>query len=146
MGTRELPDVLSCKVSLLIQYNGSPVMLPSFLYLLFPYITNSLFQIPWKWVISFFPVMRGRAYSISTGGEQITHRAPKGFHRLQLIVALVKYRTVLKKVRQGLCSRYIASLPPGTEMHVKFSNDDSFYEPTNDHPRYVHYDDDQSSL
>jgi len=71
-------------------------------------------RIPWKLVACFFPIIRGRAYSIASGGSQKKYMEDRRFVKFQIIVALVKYRTVLKKVRQGLCSRYIASLPEGT--------------------------------
>ncbi|KAE9370840.1 riboflavin synthase domain-like protein [Stipitochalara longipes BDJ] len=85
-------------------------------------------RIPWKLATNFFPIIRGRAYSIATGGSQARYMEDRRFIKFQIIVALVKYRTVLKKIRQGLCSRYIASLPEGTDMHVKFTPHDKFYE------------------
>jgi len=71
-------------------------------------------KVPWKVATSFFPIIRGREYSIATGGSLATYHKDHNFIRFQIIVALVKYRTVLKKIRQGLCSRYLASLPEGT--------------------------------
>ncbi len=84
-------------------------------------------KLPWKWATSFFPVIRGRDYSVASGGTLLRYPDSK-YIKVQLIVALVKYRTVLKKIRQGLCSRYLASLPVGTELHVKFTIPDKFYE------------------
>jgi sulfite reductase alpha subunit-like flavoprotein len=92
-------------------------------------------KLPWKWATSFFPVIRGRAYSVASGGVQLRYPYDKNFVKVQLIVALVKYRTVLKKVRQGLCSRYLASLPVGTELHVKFTMPEKFYDVAKDVPK-----------
>ncbi|RDL31469.1 NADPH-dependent diflavin oxidoreductase 1 [Venustampulla echinocandica] len=78
-------------------------------------------KLPWKWATSIFPVIRGRQYSISSGGALKRH-SKSGDTKMQLLVAIVKYRTVLKKVRQGLCSRYIASLPIGTTFTVSLTS------------------------
>lgn len=77
-------------------------------------------QLPWVHILALFPRLRGRQFSLSSGGV-LKHPGSSGpghpttFH---LTVALVKYRTVLRKVRQGVCSRYIAALPPGTRLAV----------------------------
>lgn len=93
-------------------------------------------KIPWKYATTFFPVIRGRAYSIASGGQMARYMPNRNFIRFQIIVALVKYRTVLKKVRQGLCSRYLASLPEGTNMHVKFQVPDKFYQVAREFPKH----------
>ncbi|KAI1351488.1 hypothetical protein F5Y01DRAFT_120789 [Xylaria sp. FL0043] len=75
-------------------------------------------RIPYQHVPSIFPVIRGREYSIASGGSLINDPRHRDCTVLDLVVALVKYKTVLRKTRQGLCSRYIASLKPGTEMQI----------------------------
>jgi sulfite reductase alpha subunit-like flavoprotein len=92
-------------------------------------------KIPWKWATCAFPVIRGRQYSISSGGELKRSNIHPNIIQVQLLVAIVKYRTVLKKIRQGLCSRYIASLPPGTVMNVGLKNG-SFEDFTKYQPNY----------
>ncbi|KAI1076820.1 riboflavin synthase domain-like protein [Whalleya microplaca] len=77
-------------------------------------------KIPYQHVPSVFPVIRGREYSIASGSP---HPTPKDalygvLPRVELLVALVKYRTILRKTRQGLCSRYLASLKPGTDIVI----------------------------
>ncbi|KAJ1333485.1 sulfite reductase (NADPH) flavoprotein alpha-component [Microdochium nivale] len=74
-------------------------------------------KIPFRDVPSIFPVIRGREYSIASGGELCVPRP--GVLRLDIIVALVKYKTVLRKVRQGLCSRYLAAIEPRTVINVR---------------------------
>ena len=74
-------------------------------------------KIPWQWITSVLPELRGRQFSIANGG-QLKHGDSNGT-RFELLVAIVKYRTVLKKIREGICTRYLASLPPGTQMQVK---------------------------
>jgi len=76
-------------------------------------------KIPVSDVPSIFPVIRGREYSIASGGVKC-HPHP-GVLRLDILVALVKYKTVLRKVRQGLCSRYLAAVEPNTPIVVRIS-------------------------
>ncbi|KAK8059549.1 riboflavin synthase domain-like protein [Apiospora saccharicola] len=74
-------------------------------------------KIPYQWVPSLFPVIRGREYSIASGGSLLEVEGTN-YIRVELLVALVKYKTVLRKTRQGLASRYIESLSEGTVMQV----------------------------
>ena len=73
-------------------------------------------KIPWQWAASILPQLRGRQFSIASGGER--KRTLTGNSRFELLVAIVKYKTVIKKVREGVCTRYLASLPVGTELNV----------------------------
>lgn len=81
-------------------------------------------RIPWHWAPSVFPELRGRQFSIASGGDIMTPEADTT--RIQICVALVKYQTVLRKTRQGVCSRYLASLPVGTELNVSLTCSDAF--------------------
>ncbi|RYO99089.1 hypothetical protein DL764_006916 [Monosporascus ibericus] len=74
-------------------------------------------KIPYQEIPSIFPVIRGREYSIASGGDLLKEKGTDDL-RAELLVALVKYKTVLRKTRQGLCSRYIASLKPDTTINV----------------------------
>lgn len=76
-------------------------------------------KIPFEYIASIIPFMRGRQFSIASGGE--LKQGPDGQTRIQLLIAIVKYRTVIKKIRQGLCTRYIANLKPGSRLSVSFS-------------------------
>ncbi|KAI1422402.1 hypothetical protein F5Y12DRAFT_717418 [Xylaria sp. FL1777] len=75
-------------------------------------------RVPYQHVPSLFPVIRGREYSIASGGFLMDDYRHPDDTILDLAVALVKYKTVLRKTRQGLCSRYIASLKPGTKVNI----------------------------
>ncbi|KAI0889046.1 riboflavin synthase domain-like protein [Annulohypoxylon maeteangense] len=75
-------------------------------------------KIPYEHVPSIFPVMRGREYSVASGGSLLKSGDNHQVTRVELLVALVKYKTVLRKTRQGLCSRYLASLSPGTIINM----------------------------
>lgn len=75
-------------------------------------------KIPWQSVISVLPELRGRQFSISSGGRlKVSEHGSTNFN---LLVAIVKYKTVIKKIREGLCTRYLAKLPVGTTIWVAF--------------------------
>jgi sulfite reductase alpha subunit-like flavoprotein len=93
-------------------------------------------KIPWQDAAALFPKIRGRQFSIASGGVLKQHR-DDGYIRLELLIAIVKYKTVLKKVRQGLCSRYIASLQPGTTINITFDSNQKFDGLTRKHPELV---------
>lgn len=73
--------------------------------------------VPWQKVCSIIPFMRGRQFSIASGGALKTHIPSDGGSRttrVELLIAIVKYKTVIKRIRQGVCTRYITSLTPGS--------------------------------
>lgn len=77
-------------------------------------------KLPWSWIGSIVPSLRGRQFSIASGGPR-KHPNPEredAGSRFELLVAIVKYRTVIKKIRQGTCTRYLAALPVGTRLNV----------------------------
>ncbi|KKK26546.1 hypothetical protein ARAM_002953 [Aspergillus rambellii] len=74
-------------------------------------------KIPWQHATSVFPIFRGRQFSIASGGE--LKRTPEGGARFELLIAIVKYRTVIKKTREGVCTKYISTLRPGSTMKVQ---------------------------
>ena len=80
-------------------------------------------KIPLKWVCNVFPPLRGRQFSIASGGalkrtSLTASSREEGTTRVELLVAIVKYRTIIKKTRQGVCTRYLASLALGTALPV----------------------------
>ncbi|KAJ3525086.1 hypothetical protein NM208_g11790 [Fusarium decemcellulare] len=64
------------------------------------------------------PLIRGRDFSIANGGVKLNHPTDQNITRVELLVALVKYRTILRKPRQGLCSRYLENLPLASTLTV----------------------------
>ncbi|KAL4936031.1 NADPH-dependent diflavin oxidoreductase 1 [Aspergillus oleicola] len=74
-------------------------------------------KIPWQHATSAFPILRGRQFSIASGGE--LKRTSTGGARFDLLIAIVKYRTVIKKIREGVCTKYISNLRPGSTLHVQ---------------------------
>ncbi|KAG9244536.1 putative NADPH-dependent FMN/FAD containing oxidoreductase [Calycina marina] len=84
-------------------------------------------KLPWQHATSIFPPIRGRQFSIASGGY-LKYNLGNGFVQIELLVAIVRYKTILRKIREGLCSRYIASLPIGTELAVSFEKNEKFYD------------------
>lgn len=76
---------------------------------------------PWRYLLTIFPRIRGRQFSIASGGRLkhgINTRTGLEETSIDLLIAMVKYRTVLRKIREGLCSRYISGLLLGTQLQV----------------------------
>ena len=63
-------------------------------------------QIPLSHLLEVLPPLRRRQFSIASSSE-----AHPG--KVQLLIALVKYKTNLKIPRRGLCSSWLESLPIG---------------------------------
>ncbi|KAH8430482.1 NAPDH-dependent diflavin reductase [Aspergillus melleus] len=74
-------------------------------------------KIPWQHAVSVFPVLRARQFSIASGGE--LKRTPEGGTKFELLIATVKYRTIIKRIREGVCTRYLSVLRPGSTLRVQ---------------------------
>ena len=86
-------------------------------------------KLPADRLLDIFPLIHGRDFSIATGGD-LQFKQSKGEEsvsngtnshpttRVELLIALVRYRTILRKPREGLCSRYVASLPLNSVIRV----------------------------
>jgi len=79
-------------------------------------------KVPWEWAATVLPELRGRQFSIASGGELKSGEG--GGTRFELLVAIVKYKTVIKKIRQGVCTRYLAGLAPGIKLRVGLQKGD----------------------
>ena len=73
-------------------------------------------KVPWQWAACVLPELRGRQFSIASGGHLKANA--DGTARFELLVAVVKYKTVIKKVREGVCTKYLAGLEPGSRLAV----------------------------
>jgi sulfite reductase alpha subunit-like flavoprotein len=74
-------------------------------------------KIPWAWAATVIPPMRGRQFSISSGGK-LKSNDDNNSTCFELLVAIVKYKTVIRKIRRGTCTRYLESLPLGSQLNV----------------------------
>jgi sulfite reductase alpha subunit-like flavoprotein len=77
-------------------------------------------KLPWEKICSILPLMRGRQFSIASGGElkHVNSIANSQNTKVELLIAIVKYRTILKRIRHGVATRYIATLQPGQNITV----------------------------
>lgn len=73
-------------------------------------------KIPWEQAGVVFPLLRARQFSIASGGD--LKKGADGGTRFELLVAIVKYQTVIKKIREGVCTRYLAALPVGSRLKI----------------------------
>lgn len=76
-------------------------------------------KIPWQRVCSIIPVLRGRQFSIASAMNPTAELERNT--KIELLIAIVKYKTVIKRIRQGVATRYIASFTPGQEITVTLS-------------------------
>lgn len=69
-------------------------------------------RFPVEYLLDIIPSIKARQFSISSSLKVHTGR-------VHLSVAVVNYRTKLKKTRRGLCTAYLASLAPTPETTVR---------------------------
>ncbi|KAJ5689080.1 hypothetical protein N7462_003472 [Penicillium macrosclerotiorum] len=74
-------------------------------------------RIPWQHAVSVFPVIRARQFSIASGGER--KRTADGKTQFELLIAIVKYQTVIKRIREGVCTKYLSVLRPGSTLRIQ---------------------------
>ena len=75
-------------------------------------------KIPWQYALSVLPMMKGRQFSIASGGQ--LKRDAEGRTKVELLVAIadppspiIKYRR-----RHGVCTRYITALEAGQQINI----------------------------
>lgn len=81
-------------------------------------------QLPWEEAANIFPTLRPRQFSIASGGA--LKRMANGHTKFELLIAIVKYRTVIKRIREGVCTKYLAQLPVGTKLEVSLKKEGRF--------------------
>lgn len=72
-------------------------------------------QIPIEYVADIFPEIRPRQFSIASSSR-------KGPKQVELLVAIVKYRTKLQAPRKGVATTWLAQLKPGQQLSVGFTS------------------------
>ncbi|KAG6829230.1 hypothetical protein H0H92_005232 [Tricholoma furcatifolium] len=68
-------------------------------------------RIPREYIFDVLPPLRPRQFSIASSSKQRPNH-------IELCIAIVKYRTVLKVPRRGICTSYLAGLEPGDTLRV----------------------------
>lgn len=82
-------------------------------------------QLPWTDATNIFPPLRPRQFSVASGGA-LKYAAEDGSTTFELLVAIVKYKTVIRRIREGVCTRYLAQLPVGTTLQVSLKTEGRF--------------------
>ena len=75
-------------------------------------------KIPWQYALSILPMMKGRQFSIASGGH--LRKDEEGKTKVQLLVAIANPPSPIIKYRRryGVCTRYIASLQAGESINI----------------------------
>ncbi|KAG7664686.1 TAH18 [[Candida] subhashii] len=66
--------------------------------------------IPIAYILDLFPLIKPRFFSIASRPSA---------SEVEIIVAIVEYKTIIRRIRRGLCTRWLKSLQPGDE--IRFS-------------------------
>ncbi|KAB7500024.1 NADPH-dependent diflavin oxidoreductase 1 [Armadillidium nasatum] len=74
----------------------------------FPFTKNN---IPFEYLFNLIPPIKPRDYSIASSCKTIPGRA-------QILMAVVNYKTILKRPRLGLCSNWLARLELGSLVYI----------------------------
>ncbi|CAI7593552.1 unnamed protein product [Penicillium crustosum] len=74
-------------------------------------------KIPWQHAVSVIPAMRARQFSIASGGKR--KQTADGNTQFELLIAIVKYQTVIKRIREGVCTKYLSILRPGSTLQIQ---------------------------
>ncbi|KAK6505797.1 NAPDH-dependent diflavin reductase [Arthrobotrys musiformis] len=87
-------------------------------------------KVPLGYLVEMVPRIRARLFSIASSAGQYSHPQlispsstvpTEGENKLDLLIAIVKYRTVIKRIRRGMCTRYISTLAPGDTLNATIS-------------------------
>lgn len=75
-------------------------------------------KIPWQYALTILPILRGRQFSIASGG--VLKHDDQGKTRVQLLVAIANPPNPIIKYRKryGVCTRYIAKLEAGQRLSI----------------------------
>lgn len=75
-------------------------------------------RIPWEYALSLIPIMRGRQFSIASGGA--LKQDEDGRTRVQLLIAIVDPPSPIIKWRRryGVCTRYVTCLQEHQQINI----------------------------
>lgn len=76
-------------------------------------------RIPWQYILQVLPVMRGRQFSIASGGDFT--KLDNGATRVQLLIAIADPPSPIIKWRRryGVCTRYVQTWQEGMQACIK---------------------------
>ncbi|CAD1809200.1 FAD binding domain family protein [Candida parapsilosis] len=65
--------------------------------------------IPVSYILDLIPLIKPRMFSIASRSSET---------EIEVVVAIVEYRTIIRRIRRGLCTRWLKSLKVGDEVHL----------------------------
>ena len=68
-------------------------------------------NIPLEYIFDIFPIIKPRSFSIANSLKAMPNK-------IQLLVAVVNYKSKLKEPRLGLCSNFLANCMPGQKIPI----------------------------
>lgn len=74
-------------------------------------------KLPWEFALDYLPIIKPRLFSISSGPND---------PNIELTIAIVRYKTILRRIRKGICTNFIINLSPGDEFRYKVQNNNLF--------------------
>ncbi|KAK4898354.1 NAPDH-dependent diflavin reductase [Elasticomyces elasticus] len=79
----------------------------------------TMLKIPFEYVLTVLPMIKGRQFSIASGGAQRLD-AGGSSRRVELLVAIADPPSPIIKYRRryGVCTRYVSSLQPGQQITI----------------------------
>ena len=83
----------------------------SSLEVLFDFSLHTTPNIPLEYLFDLFPLIKPRSFSISNSLKVVPNK-------IQLLVAVVKYKSKLVEPRLGLCSNFLANCSPGHKIPI----------------------------
>ena len=65
--------------------------------------------IPVSYILDLIPLIKPRMFLIASRSSET---------EIEVVVAIVEYRTIIRRIRRGLCTRWLKSLKVGDEVHL----------------------------
>ncbi|ODV86556.1 hypothetical protein CANARDRAFT_7025 [[Candida] arabinofermentans NRRL YB-2248] len=69
-------------------------------------------SIPIEYILEVFPIIKPRLFSISSGPNPSV---------VELTVAIVEYKTIIRRIRKGVCTRWIKELNVGDQISISIN-------------------------
>ncbi|KAI5964619.1 TAH18 [Candida pseudojiufengensis] len=76
-------------------------------------------NIPVSYILDLIPLIKPRMFSIASRPKE---------NEIEIIVAIVEYKTIIRRIRRGLCTRWLKSLEPNDQ--INFTIDKSSFKST----------------
>ncbi|QGN18319.1 putative NADPH reductase TAH18 [Kluyveromyces marxianus] len=76
-------------------------------------------KLPWEFVLDFIPIMKPRFYSISSKPSD---------HNIELTIAVVRYKTILRRIRKGVLTNFLISLSENETIRYKLQHNNLIHD------------------